>query len=221
MKIYGVSRTVVYWVLAALVLAFVPSVAEIGILRFFIGGIMIFYGLEEIILTVFKNKKHYSFNTLYWNVIEIVVGFTLIVFVKTGDAEVTYAVVCVCWAIWSILRETHELAEVTEKLKETKLISCKIVAVVNLLESLTVIALSLTMIVEPGEHHAKIHLYLLAVELFTKVLFPAIYYIAERNHEKKLAKSEETTEDRTAPQETEPQESEAEAPLPENSEISE
>ena len=116
----------------------------------------------------------------------MLIGLVLIVFVETGDEEVTYAVVCVCWAIWSILREARELVEVTEELKAKKPIACKIVAIVNMLESLTVVALSLTMLIEPGEHHAKIHLYLLAVELFTKVLFPILNYIAERVEEKKV-----------------------------------
>ena len=179
MKIYGAIRTAIYWALTALVIAFVSAIAEIEVLRYFIGGLMVFYGVEEIIYTAIKNKKHYSINTLYWNIIEIAIGLTLIIFVETS-----YSVVCVCWAIWSILRETRELVELTEELKENKLVICKIVAIVNLLESLTVIALSLTMVIEPGEHHAKIHLYLLAVELFTKVLFPLINYIAEHLHKK-------------------------------------
>ena len=190
MKIYGIVRTVIYWALAALVIALVPSLAEIEVLRYFIGGLMVFYGVEEIVHTVFKNKKHYSIHSLYWNIIEIAIGLTLIIFVETGEHAVVYAVVCVAWAIWSILREARELVEVTEELKHNKLVICRIVAIVNLAESLTVIALSLTMIIEPGEHHAKIHLYLLAVELFTKVLFPIINYIAERMEEKKNGKTE-------------------------------
>ncbi len=187
MKIYGIIRTVIYWTLTALVIAFASAIAEIGVLRYFIGGLMIFYGVEEIIYTAFKNKKHYSIGPLYWNLVEIIIGITIITFVETGEINVTYAVVCVGWAIWSILRETRELVEATEELKEHKLTVCKIVAVFNLLESLTVIALSLTMIIEPGEHHALIHLYLLAAELFTKVLFPLINYIAERHNGKKRA----------------------------------
>lgn len=200
MKIYGAIRTAVYWVLTALVLAFIPEIAEIEVLRYFIGGLIIFYGVDEIIHTAVKNKKRYNVNTLYWNIIEIVIGITLIAFVETGEIGVAYAVVCVGWAMWSILRETHELVEVTEELKENKLIPCKIVAIINLLESLTVIALSLTMLIEPGEHHAKIHLYLLAVELFTKVLFPIVNYIAERFSEKKTAKTEVTAVEIAVPE---------------------
>lgn len=190
MKIYSAIRTAVYWVLTVLVIVFISTLAEIEVLRYFIGGLMIFYGVEELILTVFKSKKHYSLHSVYWNVVEIIIGLTLIVFVETGDIEVTYAVVCVCWAIWSILRETRELVEATEELKDNKLMLCKIVAAVNIIESVTIIALSLTMLIEPGEHHAKVHLYLLAVELFTKVLFPIINHIADRLEEKKKIKAQ-------------------------------
>lgn len=180
MKIYGIIRTAIYCGLAALVAAFAPTVAEeIAVLRYFIGGLMVFYGVEEIVLTVFKNEKHYSINYLYRNIIEIIIGLTLIIFVKND-----YAIVCVSWAIWSILREAQELIELTHELKNKNAV-VKTVAIVNLLESLVVIALSLTMIMEPGHHHAKTHLYLLAVELVTKVLFPLITRLAERAEEKK------------------------------------
>ncbi|MDE6690873.1 MAG: hypothetical protein K2K04_02790 [Clostridia bacterium] len=198
MKIYGSIRTLIYWVLTALVLAFISEIAEIEVLRYFIGSLIIFYGAEEIIFTAVKNKKHYSIGSLYWNLVEIIIGIILIVFVETGETNVTYAVVCVSWAIWSVLRETRELVEATEELIKNKIIPCKIVAVVNILESLTVIALSLTMVIEPGEHHAKIHLYLLAVELFTKVLFPIINYLAERLQEKRTAKVETVSAEQTA-----------------------
>lgn len=191
MKTYGIIRTVIYLALTALVIAFVSAIAEIEVLRYFIGGLIIFYGAEEIVYTVFKNKKHYSIHSIFWNIVEVIIGLVLIVFVETDDIEVTYAVVCVCWALWSIIRETRELAEITEEIKEHKPITCKVVNIINMLESLTVIALSLTMIIEPGEHHAKIHLYLLAVELFTRVAYPIIKYIAEVRSKKKESEVEE------------------------------
>ena len=200
MKVYGAIRTAIYWILTVLVLVFATTLAEIEVLRYFIGGLMIFYGLEEILFNVFKNKKHYSLRSLYWNIIEIAIGLTLVIFVETVEVHVAYAVVCVCWAVWSILRETRELVEVTEELKENKLIVCRIVAIVNLVESLTVIVMSLTMIIEPGEHHAMIHLYLLAVELFTKVLFPIINHVAERLEEKKQGKTSHTKVDKSKPE---------------------
>lgn len=185
MKIYGAIRTAIHLALTVLVLVFVATLAEIEVLRYFIGGLIAFYGVEEIVYTAFKNKKHYHLPILFWNVIEIVMGLVLIVFVETGDVEVTYAVVCVSWAIWAIFREARELYELIEEVREHRQIVCRIVSILNLLESLTAIAFSLTMIIEPGEHHAKIHLYLLAVELFTKVTFPIVYYIAERVTKKK------------------------------------
>lgn len=190
MKVYNAIRTAIYCALAVLVPVFVTALAEIETLRYFIGGLMIFYGVEEIVLTAFKSKKHYSLHTLYWNLIEVVIGFTLVVFVETGDIEVTYAVVCVGWAIWSILRESREMVEATEEIKSNKPVASKIVAIVSILESVTVIVMSLTMIIEPGEHHAKLHLYLLSVELLTKALFPVIDQFAEWLEERKHGKEE-------------------------------
>ena len=185
MKIYRIIRTAIYWALTALVLVFVSTLSQIEVLRYFIGGLIIFYGVEEVVLTLFKSKKRYDVRTLYWNIIEVIIGLTLIVFVETGDEEVTYAVVCVCWAIWAIFRESRELYDASVELKGNKLIVCKVVAILNLLESLTLIALSLAMLIEPGAHHAKIHLYFLAVELFTKVFFPIVNDIAKRLSERK------------------------------------
>ena len=53
-----------------------------------------------------------------------------------------------------------------------------------MIESVTVIVFSLIMIIEPGEHHARVHLYLLVVELSTKVLFPLINHLAACRAEK-------------------------------------
>lgn len=197
MKIYGAIRTAIYWILGILIIVFISTLAEIEVLRYFIGGLMIFYGADEILVTAVRNKRHYPIYLLYWFFMEIIIGFTLVVFVKTGDVEVTYAVVCVCWAIWSILREDRELIELSKQLKKNKPIGCKIVAITSLLESLTVIVLSLMMLIEPGKHHAEMHLYLLVVEMFTKMLFPIINHAAEHLAEKKKGKAENTVADGT------------------------
>lgn len=222
MKIYGIIKTVIYLALTALVIAFVSSIAEIEVLRYFIGGLIIFYGVEEIVFTVFKNKKHYSIHTIFWNIIEIFIGLVVIVFVETGDIEVTYAVVCVCWAIWSILREARELAELIKEIKEQKPVICRVVNIISLLESLTVVAFSLTMLIEPGEHHAKIHLYLLAAELFTKAAFPLIKNLVEKYGKKQEAQVEEVaTEQTEQPENTEQPEQAEQVEHTENTEHTE
>ena len=48
MKIYRMIRVPLYLALAALVIVFVRELAEIRALRFFIGGLMIFYGAEDV-----------------------------------------------------------------------------------------------------------------------------------------------------------------------------
>lgn len=168
MKVYKIIRTGVFLALAAVALIFLHTFVEN--LHYFIGSLMVFYGVEEIIFTVFHERKHFSIKSLYWNVVEILIGLTLIIFVSHEESP--YPVVCVAWATWSILRETRELVEITEEFKKKPTVLSKVVAIVSVLESLIVIGFSITMIIEPGEHHAMIHMYLLAVELATKVIFP-------------------------------------------------
>lgn len=166
MKAYKFIRTGVFLALAAVTLIFLHTFVEN--LHYFIGALMVFYGVEEIVYTAFHEKKHFSVRSLYWNIVEILIGSTLIIFVSHEP----YPVVCVAWATWSILRETRELVEITEEFKHKPTVLGKIISIVSVLESLIVIAFSITMIIEPGEHHAMIHMYLLAVELATKVIFP-------------------------------------------------
>ena len=58
MKIYGAIRTAIYWALTALVFVFILDLAHFEVLRYAIGGLMIFYGVEEIIYTAIKHEKH-------------------------------------------------------------------------------------------------------------------------------------------------------------------
>lgn len=169
-KVYNLIRTVIFVGLAAFVITalYLLDLSEIERLRYFIGALMIFYGAEEIIYTAFNRKNHISVKSLYWDIVEIILGLVMILFVGKGEADVIYAVVCVSWATWSILRETRELVEITLEFKE------KATGILNISESLTVIALSVTMIIEPTKHHAYIHLWLLVAELLTTALFPVL-----------------------------------------------
>ena len=79
-----------------------------------------------------------------------------------------YATVCVIWAVWSILRESIELQEIVEGELHP------VLGVVSGLESVAVIVLSVMLMIEPGEHHAMIHSYLLCVELVLSAVIPLL-----------------------------------------------
>ena len=72
---------------------------------------------------------------------------------------------CVIWAVWSILREGTEVSEVLEKYGD------RTVVVVDLVESLIVVALSALLVIDP-EEHAHRHVVLLGIELLLEAFFP-------------------------------------------------
>ncbi len=168
MKIYLSIRMCLFTVLAVLVLVFLERI--VNVLQYFIGSLMIFYGLEEIVYAAVKEKKHFSVHSLYWNALEILLGITLLAFLKNEEA-ISYTVVCVVWATWSLLREARELIECTENFKTDK------TAIPDILESLVVIGFSIALVIHPTQSHASMHLYLLFAELLTKALFALPEYI--------------------------------------------
>ena len=96
---------------------------------------------------------------------------------------------CIIWATWSIVRESYEIKEVVSDIKSV------LPKILSGAESIAVIVLSVMLILEPTEHHALIHMYMLVIEL---VLNPATVLLDElfiHLKEKKKAEIEEQKKD--------------------------
>ena len=90
------------------------------------------------------------------------------------------------WATWSIVRESFEIKELVTEIKSWTL------TFLSGAESIAVIVFSVMLILEPGEHHAMIHIYLLLLELLLTPLIPLLDEILlERKHKKELAKEKQ------------------------------
>ena len=135
---------------------------------------MIEYGLEQVLVHILTKKKFDEHNQFFWGAVEVILGFIVLTLVSN------YETICVVWAIWSILREVHEIEECVHKFIN------KIPAVIGFIESIVVIVFSITLILKPEENHVKIHIILLCVELLTTVTLPILeeLYI-ERKERKK------------------------------------
>lgn len=167
----------VYALLAVLVFVFRETL--VTCLKFFIGGLMLLYGLEEILFEiVFKDKHFWHQNKIYLGFIEIVFGIVLLC--SPLDMEA----ICIIWATWSIVRESFEVKELVTEIKSWTL------TIISGLESIAVIVLSVMLILEPIEHHAMTHIYLLLFELVLNPLIPMLDEIILERKEKKLAKKE-------------------------------
>ena len=178
---YYFIKLIVYVALAICVFIFRETLVEH--LKYFIGGLMLLYGLEEILFeTVFRDKHFWHKDKIYLGIIEITFGITLLVINLPYEAD--YEAVCVVWATWSIVREAFEIKELVTEIKSWTL------TFLSGAESIAVIVFSVLLILEPGEHHAMIHIYLLLLELLLTPLIPLLDEILLERKHKKLEQKE-------------------------------
>ena len=149
-------------------------------LKYFIGGLMLLYGVEEILFEViFHGKNFWKCEKTYLGLVELILGTTLFFYPLEANAEEIVKMTCVIWAAWSIIREAFEIRELVVEIKSV------ILTIISGIESIAVIVLSVMLILEPGEHHAMIHLYLLLVELVLTPLVPLLDEIIEERKQKR------------------------------------
>ena len=161
MKAFRLSRLICFVVGAVLLLVF--NEFFLHNLRWFIGGLIVLYGsLGVLALLLAKVKPIYEGQGFLFFSVEILLGLITLCFIKE------YATVCVIWAVWSIIRESIELEEIVARELHP------VLALISGLESVAVVVLSVMLMIEPGEHHAMIHSYLLVVELILASLIPII-----------------------------------------------
>ena len=177
MKKWQISKAIMYIVSAVLIFVFNKSITPYaGIL---VGSVVCVYAFEELIVSAINKKLFSDTFHLFDGIAQILIG--VILFLVSSDI----IKVCLVWGVWSILRESKELAEAV------KSIITKRFGVLNVAESVIVIVLSFVMILEPTEHHANLHVILLGVELITVVLF----YFAGNLFDNKFAKNDNTEKD--------------------------
>lgn len=158
---YYIVKLIVSIVIAVLVVIFRETF--ISNLNYFIGSLLLIYGIDEIAFEIYCHKKEFAKKTkTYLGLVELILGLTLILF------NLDFVSVCVIWATWSIVRESYELKELAT---ETKHI---IPIILSGVESIAVIIFSILLIVEPTIDHAYTHLYLLVVELILTPFVPLL-----------------------------------------------
>ena len=173
---YLFVKLVIFVALAICVFIFREQLVEH--LKYFIGGLMLLYGVEEILFEVlFHGKNFWKCEKTYLGLVELILGTTLFFYPLEAEPEVVIKMTCVIWAAWSIIREAFEIRELVVEIKSV------VLTIISGIESIAVIVLSVMLILEPGEHHAMIHLYLLLAEL---VLTPLVPLLDEIIEERKL-----------------------------------
>ena len=160
---YHLFKLIVCVVCAILVLVFREQLVHLDHLKYFIGALMVAYGVDEIAFEVYCHKLHFIHeHKTYLGLVELVMGLATLLL------TLDYEAVCIIWATWSIIRESYEIKELVTEIKSITL------TIVSGVESIAVIVLSIMLIAEPGEHHAMIHLYLLLFEFILTPLVPLL-----------------------------------------------
>ena len=182
---YYLVKLIIYVALAVCVFIFREKLVEH--LKYFIGGLMTLYGVEEILFEiVFRDKHFWHKDKIYLGIIELVFGVALLCLDLHDNAEETLIRTCLIWATWSIVRESFEIKELVTEIKSWTL------TIISGIESIAVIVLSVMLILNPGEEDAMIHMYLLLLELLLTPLIPLLDEILlERKHKKELAKEKQ------------------------------
>lgn len=149
-------------------------------LKYFIGSLMLLYGIEEIFFEIlYHGKNFWKCEKTYLGFVELILGTTLFFYPLEGDEKEVIMMTCVIWAAWSIIREAFEIRELVVEIKSVAL------TIISGLESVAVIVLSVMLILEPGTHHATIHMYMLSIELILTPLVPLLDEIIEEKKHKK------------------------------------
>ena len=162
MKIYKCIKFGLFFILGISIFFLIGTYLEY--LRFFIGSLITLYGIDGFCSWFFEKDREQKMHFLFKAIVQTLLGLCTLLLIK--DIKV----ICVIWAVWAILREADEIAEYYEMFKE------KMPCLLGFLESVIAIVFSIMLLMEPGEHHVKIHMYLLVVELLSTVIFPQLRF---------------------------------------------
>ena len=167
MKIYHYFKLLVF--IAFAVLVFVLREELLVHLQYLVGSLMLLYGLENVILVSIRERLLARKSIWFiFGYSEVLLGLVTLIAIKD------YVAVCVMWGVWSILRESLEIYEITSgELKGVP-------AILSGVESAVAIIFSVLLIITPGEHHAKTHIYLLIVELIVTAFIPVLKELLQR-----------------------------------------
>lgn len=172
MKKSLIVKLSIYLVIAILIFIFHNWIMSEGgkYLQYVVGSVMILYGIDEIVNIILDKNFKERLVRISTPLLTILFGFITIFVIENNEYE--FVILCVLWSSWSIMREFNEIIEKVVYERENK-----ITALLNLLESLAVIVLSVLLMINPGEHHAHIHLILLGIELALEAVWPILTLI--------------------------------------------
>lgn len=179
MKIIQITKNIIYLVLGTLILIFNQfCFANIALV---VSTIMLLNAIEDIATWSIRGLAKEG-TRFFDALILLILALVLILVRKNLEKSL------IIFGVWMILKEGKELTECATELRKHKYV------IVDALESIFIIVMSILLIIQPNEHHAHIHVFILGIELLIEVLFYYIYQYLDKLTNKQNTK--ETTNGR-------------------------
>ena len=182
MKGWQFFKAALYLLVAVSIFIFNQSV--LPYVGYLVGSVVCLYAVEELIVSAVKKTFFSDKYRLFDGLVQILIG--IILFLVSSDI----IKVCLVWGVWSILRESKEMADAIEIISENRIV------IINVVESVVVIVMSFFMILNPNERHAHLHVILLGIELLTVILFSFLETYFNRKIKNSLEKEDNSDEDK-------------------------
>ena len=174
MRIYNYIKLVIFIAFSVLIFVFKDSL--LVNLKYLVASLLIAFGTENLlVIGILKRKECLKETKFIFGFIQLLLG--LVVMFGVED----FTSVCIIWAVWSISRESFEIYEITSGIVRGP------AAVISGIESIIAITFSVMLLINPTEHHAKIHIYLLIVEFLVTAFSPVVSELVYNFKNKKSA----------------------------------
>ena len=174
MRIYNYIKLVIFVTFSVLIFVYKDSL--LINLKYLVSSLLIAFGVENIVLlSVLKKKECLKESKFAFGFIQLLLGLVVLFGVNN------FSGVCVVWAVWSISRESYEIHEITSgEVKGAP-------AIISGIESVVAIVFSVMLLINPTEHHASIHIYLLIAEFLVTASSPVVSELVYNFKNKKSA----------------------------------
>ena len=167
-KVFDIVKTTIYLVLLVIVLLIYKNIGYNA--NYVVGSTMIIHSIFGVLDYFIKKGEKQVIPKFVYDISILALGIVLL-FINGNNFLV---LICLIWAIWSILREINEI--LTYIFTKNEHIVLKIL---GFIESIVSTFFAVLLIIHPSLEHLEIHYILLVVEFATTAIFPLINKILQ------------------------------------------
>ena len=169
MKTYNLIKVLVYFLFGIFVLVFNHLCLEH--IPLIISIVMLLNATDDII--VWSKQGIIKEGSRFFNALVLII-LAIILLIIHNEFEKCLII----FAVWMILKEGNEITHCIQRMIRQK------PAILDLLESIFIIVMSILLIANPNGHHAYIHIFILGAELISELLFYFLYNYLDKKDNK-------------------------------------